>query len=420
MGSGAGRLGRRHARCCIFRRISQREPLRGKVAREPSGDAPLFAGGIEQIPPRLPSRGGRHRPRVRGTREACLSAGTGASVVRRNNFDRSPRFSVSATTSELLGSQTRRLCLNDKCSTICVGPRDFSPARQQFREAQAWARTRTPKRPPRRRKMTSSSSMRRALSRPRKMSRTTAWVSRRHRAHRRRPRDPRAPPTRCWMSRRRRVRPARRALGAGAAAGGIPCSPWCSACAVTRATDSSPSPRTCSRTRTRSQPAATPRCCAGRGPPAYRSCRRRAGGGVRRGHGTPHLRGRGRHVAAAPPPERARGDWVVAAIEALTLIQPLDVDARTNEPRWPVRAVRHVCAARGPRNDRDLRDDHERLDVPERAGHRRRGGGTSARPCTDRGAGVRGRGRRTRTKRPGRRRQLRDATVRRARAGTRE
>ena len=202
MGSGAGRLGRRHARCCIFRRISQREPLRGKVAREPSGDAPLFAWGIEQIPPRLPPRGGRHRPRVRGTREACLSAGTGASVVRRNNFDRSPRFSVSATTSELLGSQTRRLCLNDKCSTICVGPRDFSPARQQFREAQAWARTRTPKRPPRRRKMTSSSSMRRALSRPRKMSRTTAWVSRS--ASRlsppTTPRSARAPPTRCWMS----------------------------------------------------------------------------------------------------------------------------------------------------------------------------------------------------------------------------
>ena len=72
----------------------------------------------------------------------------------------------------------------------------------------------------------------------------------------------------------------------------------------------------------------------------------------------------GMSQAAPPALERARGDWVVGVmVEALTLIQPLDVDARTNEPRWPVRVVRHVCAARGPRNDRDSRDDHERLDA---------------------------------------------------------
>jgi len=70
----------------------------------------------------------------------------------------------------------------------------------------------------------------------------------------------------------------------------------------------------------------------------------------------------GMSQAAPPALERARGDWVVGVmVEALTLIQPLDVDARTNEPRWPVRVVRHVCAACGP-PIRDSRNDHERLD----------------------------------------------------------
>ena len=42
----------------------------------------------------------------------------------------------------------------------------------------------------------------------------------------------------------------------------------------------------------------------------------------------------GMSQAAPPALERARGDWVVGVmVEALTLIQPLDVDARTNEPR---------------------------------------------------------------------------------------
>ena len=52
----------------------------------------------------------------------------------------------------------------------------------------------------------------------------------------------------------------------------------------------------------------------------------------------------GMSQSAPPALERARGDWVVGVmIEALTLIQPLDVDARTHEPRWPVRVLRHVC-----------------------------------------------------------------------------
>jgi len=51
----------------------------------------------------------------------------------------------------------------------------------------------------------------------------------------------------------------------------------------------------------------------------------------------------GMSQSAPPALERSRGDWVVGVmIEALTLIQPLDVDEQTHEPRWPVRVLRHV------------------------------------------------------------------------------
>ena len=51
----------------------------------------------------------------------------------------------------------------------------------------------------------------------------------------------------------------------------------------------------------------------------------------------------GMSQSAPPALERSRGDWVVGVmIEVLTLIQPLDVDEQTHEPRWPVRVLRHV------------------------------------------------------------------------------
>ena len=69
----------------------------------------------------------------------------------------------------------------------------------------------------------------------------------------------------------------------------------------------------------------------------------------------------GMSQSAPPALERARGDWVVGVmIEALTLIQPLDVDARAGEPRWPVRVLRHVClSSRAPddKNARGVVDD---------------------------------------------------------------
>tara|TARA_B110000238_G_scaffold88166_2_gene96833 strand:+ start:12282 stop:15272 length:2991 start_codon:yes stop_codon:yes gene_type:complete len=57
-------------------------------------------------------------------------------------------------------------------------------------------------------------------------------------------------------------------------------------------------------------------------------------------------------MSQATPPELecAKGDWVVGVmIETLTLIQPLDVDENTHEPRWPVRVVHHVARQGGGR-----------------------------------------------------------------------
>ena len=224
--------------------------------------------------------------------------------------------------------------------------------------------------------MTSSSSMRRALSRPRKMSRTTAWVSRS--ASRlsppTTPRSARAPPTRCWM------RPA------GGASSGQRGAPW--AYAVVAAGAVIPLLALVQRVRRDARdglcpthadvcPENTDAVVAG-GDAALLVLAEVANAAAS------FLQEEGWEVAYDEDTERPigvdeRSGMSQAAPRAgaragrlgggrhgrgRTLRQPLDVDARTNEPRWPVaRVVRHVCAARGPRNDRDSRDDHERLDA---------------------------------------------------------
>ena len=51
----------------------------------------------------------------------------------------------------------------------------------------------------------------------------------------------------------------------------------------------------------------------------------------------------GMSQSTVPQLDSMNGDWVTGVmIETLTLIQPLDVDQHTHEPRWPVRVLHHI------------------------------------------------------------------------------